>query len=190
MLKKISLAVLVLAAAFSMNAYAAPDRLNRWELGVTGGGAFNDNNIDDTGFIQLAADYGVTNYIAVGVSGGWQEADTAGDAESVGNGWVLFDIIVRNPDLHEQLVPYGVLGLGVVGSYATDENGSLNNGDDVDDTAFAWKLGAGLDWFINEHWILNLEFAYFDANTDLPGTSVADDDISFWTLGAGLKYLF
>ena len=176
-------------AAFLMmgaSAYAtAPDRVGHVEMGILGGGAFNDK-ADDTGYIQGNIDYGVTPWIALGVEGGWQEANLSA-TEDQGAAQMMFDIILRIPNhpFHEQLVPYGVLGLGAVWGYVDD-----NNNNDSDDSGFGWKLGAGLDWFINDNWAINFEFAYFGSDVDLPRSSAGNDASDFWTLGAGLKYIF
>ena len=186
-----------LLLSFSVSAYAAysstpsaPDRVGHVDWGVGIAGAFNDTS-DDALFISTEVAYGVTPYIALGVEAGWQEADGEASDETVGWVPILFDIIVRVPTVHEALVPYGILGLGVGGVYVTDDNGNgpTNNGDDSDDTGFAWKLGAGADYFINSNWIFNFEFAYWDVGVDLPRTTVGSNT-SFWTLGVGLKYLF
>ena len=160
---------------------SAPDRVGRVDWGVDVAGAFNEN-VDDAVFLSTAIAYGVTPYIAVGVEAGWQEADGSSD-ETVNFVPVLGDIIVRIPNIHESIVPYGVLGLGGAGVYVD------NSGTDPDDTGFAWKLGGGLDWFINSNWIFNFEFAYWSIDVSLPTTSIGND-ATFWTLGVGLKYLF
>jgi opacity protein-like surface antigen len=186
------LAGLVLLAGSYAFAAEAPDRVGHWDLGVLGAGTSNDGNVDDSGWAQANLSYGVTPWIALGVEGGWQETDTNNMTEELGIVGVMGDIIVRHPYLHDQLVPYGVLGLGVIGAYLSNEppTNSSQQGDDVDDTAFGWKLGGGLDWFLNDNWVVNFEVAYWDGDVDLPGTSVADDDISFWTFGGGLKFVF
>ena len=190
---------LALLLGLSVNAHAAmhtgggimaPDRVGRVDWGVGIAAAFNDT-ADDAAFISTSIAYGVTPYVALGVEAGWQETDGAASDETVGWVPILFDIIVRVPTVHESLVPYGILGLGLAGVYVTDDNGSgpTNNGDDSDDTGFAWKLGAGLDYFINSNWIFNFEFAYWGVDVDLPRTSVGSS-ADFWTLGVALKYLF
>jgi opacity protein-like surface antigen len=85
-----------------------------------------------------------------------------------------------------------VLGLGAIGNYVTDDDGSapLNNGDDVDDTSFAWKLGVGFDWFLNPNWMATFEVAWFDGDTDLPRSGVDGDAGSFVTVAGGLKFAF
>ena len=187
----LALTSLALIFAASNVFAAAPDRVGHAELGVLGGGAFNDSGADDAGFIQAAWDYGVTPYIALGVEGGWQEASGSFSSEDVGSVHIMGDIILRNPDWHDNLVPYGILGLGVIGQYVTDEDGGAptNNGNDVDDTGFGWKLGGGLDWFINPNWVLNFEVAWFSSSVDLPGSSVANG-VDYWTVGGGIKFVF
>lgn len=199
MTKRSAMMLLALLLMFPLSAHAAsrsmryndnsaPDRVGRFDWGVGVSGAFNEN-VDDAVFLSTAIAYGVTPYIAIGVEAGWQEADGADD-ETVGFVPILADIIVRIPNIHESIVPYGVLGLGGAGVYVTDDDGEgSSNGDDSDDTGFAWKLGAGFDWFIDSNWIFNFEFAYWSIDVDLPLTSVGSD-ASYWTLGVGLKYLF
>lgn len=164
--------------------FLAPDRVGQWDWGIGIAGGLNDDGADDALFVSTALAYGVTPYIGLGVEAGWQEADMDTDNGTVGAVPVLFDILVRVPTVHEALVPYGVLGLGAAGVYVEQDNL-----DDVDDTAFAWKLGGGLDYFINRDWIFNFEFAFWNAGTELPGTSF-DDDFEWWTIGISLKYVF
>jgi opacity protein-like surface antigen len=169
---------------------AAPDRVGHIDWGISAAGAFNDGGTDDTAFYSTAISYGLTPYFAIGVEGGYQEADAAED-ESVGTGGALADLILRIPNVHPDLVPYGVLGLGWLGSFVEDEDGVApnNNGDDVDDSGFGWKIGGGFDWFFNPNWALNFEVAYYDASdVDLAPSSVTDS--SWVTVGGGLKFVF
>lgn len=175
--------------AFSNSGAAASDRVGRFDAGVNIAGALNDG-AKDSAFVSASVAYGVTPYLAIGVEGGWQEADGRASDETVGYVPILADIIVRVPNVHETIVPYGILGLGIAGVYVTDSDGSgNNNGSDSYDTGFAWKLGAGFDWFLNRSWIFNGEFAFWDADVNLPVTSLGNN-VSFWTIGVGLKYLF
>ena len=160
----------------------APDRVGRWDWGINIAAGFNDRS-DDTAFYSTSIAYGVTPWIALGAEAGWQEASLS-NTEDLGLVPVLADIIIRVPTVNATVVPYMVVGLGVMGAYVTDTN---NN--DSDNTSFGWKLGGGVDWFLNERWILNLELAYYGSSADLPRSS-AGDSTSFWTLGGGLKYVF
>lgn len=189
------LALLSFIALFcSVSAWAAPDRVNRVDWGVHGGGAFNDN-VDDTGYVATNLSYGVNPWIGVGVEGGWQESDGT-DVEEVGNAWILGDILVRWPDHPwksiENLCPYMVVGLGGGWTYVVNEpSTATQDGDDDDDSGFMWKIGTGFDWFLDSNWVVNFEVAWYDGDDmALPGSSVDADDQSFFTVGAGIKYVF
>jgi opacity protein-like surface antigen len=191
MFKRIAFLFVAICLTGSAAYAAAPDRVNHLDLGVLAGGAFNDTNVEDAGYVQANVSYGITPYIAIGAEAGWQEADGSFDEENVGSAQFMADIIVRNPYLHDALVPYGVVGLGSIHQYVTDEDGGgpNNNGDDVNDSSFGWKIGGGVDWFLNPNWALNLEIAYFGASNDLPGSS-APDGSDFVTVGGGIKFVF
>ena len=190
-MKKIFLTFLAVSFIFSANAWAggnsdilAPDRVEKWDFGVGIAAGMNDG-VDDAAFVSAALSYGVTPYIGLGIEAGWQEADGEDNIDTtVGVVPIMADIFLRIPTVHEKLVPYGVLGLGGAGVYVEQENR-----DDVDDTAFTWKLGAGADWFIDQNWIFNFELAYWSAGVDLPRT-VITDDFDWWTVGISLKYVF
>jgi opacity protein-like surface antigen len=190
MLKRLMLTLTAILVAAGSVWAAAPDRVNRLEIGVSGGGAFNESGLDDAGYAQANVAYGVHRNIAIGVEGGWQEGDTdALNEESIGIGLVLADIIVRCPDVHDALVPYFVVGLGGAGAYATNENGTgALQGDDSDDTAFAWKLGGGLDWFINPNWVINFEVGWVDLDVELQTASTQPSEML--TVTGGLKFVF
>ncbi len=170
-------------AGHSKGTTMAPDRVGRYDWGVGIAGLTADE-ADTAAFISTAVSYGVTPYVGVGVEGGWAESDGSDSNDTIGVVPILVDLIIRIPTVHETIVPYGILGLGGAGVYV-----QRDNRDDVDDTSFAWKLGAGADWFINSNWLFNFEFAYWGVSADLPGTSITDD-YDFWTVGVGLKYLF
>ena len=194
MKKRVFFLALLLVCAMPVVAFAAaPDRVGHLDIGVSGGGAFNDGNVDDSGYVQTALSWGVFPWLGIGVEGAWQEADGASD-ETVGRADVLADFIFRAPTpnvLGEDIVPYGIVGLGAQGQWVEDSDGVApnNNGDDVDDTVFAWKLGLGADWFFNPNWALNVELSWIFADPDLPGSSVDGDGDSF-NIGGGIKYVF
>ena len=193
MKKRFVLALLGLWLGLSMNAYAAmrggesgvlaPDRVGHWDLGIGVAAGMNDA-ADDSVFIYGQASYGVTPYIGLGIEAGWEEADGERNNETVGVVPIMADIIIRVPTVHEALVPYGILGLGGADVYV-----DRDNLDDDSDTGFAWKLGAGFDYFINTNWIFNFEFTYWSTDVDIANTSV-DDGFDWWTIGVALKYVF
>jgi opacity protein-like surface antigen len=165
------------------------DRVGHLDLGIEGGGAFiGASGLDDTGWIQANTSYGVTPWLGLGFETGWTEADndfggTTGIVEMMG------DIIVRwvNHPWDTRLVPYADLGLGMHWTYA-----EVDNQNDRDESSFAWKLGGGLDWWLNDNWILNFDVSYHDSSDKLPVNHLAsnDESTSFTTLTGGLKFVF
>ena len=209
--KKLILALLSLVI-MTTAAYAAPDRTGKWDAGVSVAGALStDDEIDSTVQIGGNVAYGVTEWFAVGFEGGWQNHGSD-DAAVAGTtiagpditGVPLFgDLIFRVPTGQEQFTPYGIVGLGVVVWDADDIDavilGVPVHAETDIDTEFAAKLGGGLDWFLNDNWILNFEVAYVFTNPNATATAtgggisvtVEDDvDLDYWTIGGGLKFVF
>ena len=192
MLKRVSLfsLVMVLACA-SAFAADAPDRVNKLDWGIEGGGVLTDGSgMDDAGFIQTNLSYGLTPWIAIGIEGGWWEANTsAANNESIGVGEILGDIIVRVPTIHDKIVPYALFGMGYAGTYMQNEPATpAQQGADNSDGSFAWKIGGGLDWFLNENWAANFEFGFNGNGSSLPQASTNNSD--FWSIVGGIKYIF
>ena len=182
--------VMVLASA-SAFAASAPDRVNKLDWGIEGGGALpTGNGMDDAGLLQTNLSYGLSPWVAVGLEGSWWEANTsAPNGESIGVGTILADIILRVPTLHDQIVPYGILGFGYAGTYMENEPTTpAQQGADNDDSSFAWKLGGGVDWFLNSNWVANFELSYNGNSPTLPQASTSDSD--FWSVVGGIKYIF
>jgi opacity protein-like surface antigen len=81
--------------------------------------------------------------------------------------------------LTERFQPYGLLGIGAMRAEA-NLPGSSN---DVHDTDFAFRLGGGLDSYMTENWLVNLEISYVHPTGDV-------DDINYYSLGGGIQYRF
>ena len=159
--------------------------------------------MDDSGYLGAKIAYGVTPWMAIGFESGWQEAGTAANFdEDVGRVVLMGDLFWRIPVRNNQFwnwtvenpmfVPYVVLGMGTVTTYVTNAPppATNTNGDDEDDTVFGWKIGGGVDWFVNEHWAMNIEISYLNNEPHLTGTTVSLNQLDFWTLGGGLKYVY
>jgi outer membrane protein W len=207
MQKRVGIFVL-LALTTATVAFAAPDRTGRWDAGVNLAAAIPSDSDTDTA-LQVGGNlaYGVNEWFAVGFSGGWQQHDVDGTTSGAivvsgteVTGVPLFlDLIARVPTGAETFQPYGVLGLGAVLwdiDDATARSGATTLAVETDvDTEFSTKVGGGVDWFLNERWIINAEAAYVfsspEARVTVLGTSVTDDiDLDYWTVGGGIKYLF
>ena len=200
--------VVILIALLTMIAasvYAAPDRTGKWDAGINISGAIQtDSDLDSTVYAGGTLAYGVNEWLAVGIESGWMKSGSelnlgggvkldAGDLTGVP---LLGDVILRAPIKDSSVNPYGIVGLGAI-FWNFDESALFKAaGVQVDiDTSLAVKLGGGLDWFVNDHWILNFEAAYVFVDADVTakaGGITATDTTSadYWTIGGGLKYLF
>ena len=191
MSKRIFLVSIAMAAMCATAFAGAPDRVNALDWGLEGGFALTDGSgMDDAGYIQTNLSWGLTPWMAVGIEGGWWEANTsAANNESIGVGQILGDFILRAPNVHDQIVPYAVLGLGYAGVYMQNEPSTpAQEGADNDDGSFAWKLGGGIDWFLNSNWAVNFELAFNGNGATMPQASTENAD--FWNLVGGIKYVF
>lgn len=193
MIKKAAF-IFMLAAVFASSAYAAPNRTHKLDVGVNVSGAIpDDSEVDGTVYVGGSASYGLCEWFAIGVSSGWAEFEESEGPFSFDETAIpLFgDLIFRIP-MDNQIQPYGVIGLGVIFWNVDTNIPGLNV--DVDD-AFAAKFGGGVDWFVNDNWIVNFEFAYVTSDADATATfngasATANGETDFWMVGGGLKYLF
>jgi opacity protein-like surface antigen len=87
-------------------------------------------------------------------------------------GWTL-TANVKAYGLLGRIQPYGVLGLGAL--VFDEKQGS--------DSAFAMRLGGGLDLYLTDSIVFDVEIAYV-----LPTGSI--DDLPFATFGAGIQYRY
>ena len=206
---KKAIAVVVMFFAAASVAYAVPDRTGKVDLGVEVAGAIATDSDTNAGtYVGGNASYGFNEWFAAGISFGGHAADiddvTSGGITIFGPDTSEFsvfgDFILRVPTGSNPIVPYGVVGLGVIFWNIDDAatNAGVTVATDVD-TAFGVKVGGGVDWFVNDHWIVNFNGAYVfnDADATLTATgggataSVSDTlDLDYWTVGGGLKYLF
>lgn len=203
-----TLLALLVPAAFaapSAFAFAAPDRVQKVDIGFDLSGAVSSSSdLNSTFYVGGNVSYGFNEWFAAGVSLGreeFSENDMAvGSATIPGpdiTGHPLFlDFIFRKYMPGKSYVPYGVVGVGIIWWKSKDV--IATNGiqyESTADPALGLKLGGGVDWFVNEKWALNLNFNYVFSNTSATltrGGIRARDDINldYWNLGGGIKYLF
>ncbi|MGH8499291.1 MAG: outer membrane beta-barrel protein [Methylococcales bacterium] len=204
MFKKAFLFALMLSLAAPF-AYAAPDRTAKLDMGVNISAALStDSGIDDTYYVGGSWAYGVYEWLAIGFEAGWMSADTeitigsslinTGDISGIP---VFADFIFRLPVKDSQVNPYAVVAPGAIFWDREDSDVVTNAGFEADaDSSFAIKFGGGVDWFVDNNWIVYFEGAFVLASSDISVTSSAgttfedDQDLNYWTVGGGIKYLF
>jgi opacity protein-like surface antigen len=80
-----------------------------------------------------------------------------------------------------RLQPYALGGIGMVSSDLDFDESSLD--ETFDETEFAWRLGAGLDFYLIEFLPLFVELAYTWPTNDL-------DELQYWTGAIGAYFRF
>lgn len=196
MIRKTWFAALLLTI-MTTAAYAAPDRVGKTDIGFNVSGAIpRDSGVDGAVYLGGSLAYGVTDWLALGIESGWTRFSASDSGVTVDQDTIpLFgDIILRVPTGESQLKPYGIIGLGVL---FIDASTNVSNVSIQADTSFAAKFGAGLDWFVNDHWAINFETSYVvsDVNGTVTNNSTgaslsANGDSDYWMIGGGVKYLF
>lgn len=207
-----SLLIAILAMTFAGNAFAAADRTGAVDLGmqVAYVSPSEDDDLDSGVYYGGTFAYGMNSWLAIGAEAGRFEMDddsvqaagfSGGEVTGVP---VLFDVLLRFSEVHPSVDPYLIGGVGAIFWDVDEVTGTVAGipvtvETDVD-TAFAAKLGGGIDWFITENWILNFEASYVftsaDAEATVTGggvtaTALASDiELDYWTVGGGFKYKF
>ncbi len=194
--------------SFPALAWGVPDRSGRWDAGLDLEGFLSDDsNVDDAFYIGGNASYGLSDRFALGLETGWAETSvalrrTAGgateDAGDVTYVPLLADLYYRAPPYQEQVIFYGVLGMGLTIMNTDPATAFTSSGGDVDAaTGFAVKIGGGLDSFLDPEktWMGNLSVSYVAVDEKVEskttsGATVDEADLDYWMVGGGLKYLF
>ena len=195
------LGVLLISSTY---VFAMPDRVRKTDVGFQIGGLVpGDNHLDSGAYYEGSVAYGLSDWFALGLETSYEDSGThfiigITDHNAKLSRVPLFaDLIFRHPMDDLNTVPYAVLGLGMLftdvhgAGTLTAANLKLQAND-----SFAMKFGLGADWFINEHWMFNVEGSYVWASADAKiinlsdGTTVDSANMDYWMVGAGLKYLF
>ena len=203
-MRKMAMAVGMLMLS-STCVFAMPDRVGKTDMGFQIGGLLPaSGSIDDAAHFGGSLSYGVNDWFAMGIEGGYSDSRTSFNiGDSVRQAHItrvpfFFDLIARYTKLSDyNYVPYGVLGLGAVFGDTRAQGAFASSGLELNvSDAFAIKIGAGVDWFMTDQWILNLEASYVWVNEDAKVTRLSDGaevdsaDSSYWMIGGGAKYLF
>lgn len=119
----------------------------------------------------------------------------AGGGE-IGDAWILPPTLTLQyhfqPDA--KFSPY--VGAGINYSLFYSEDGKNGYSDLEVDGGFGYALQAGADYWLNDHWGLNIDAKYVNLEVDVDvnsgSTALAADDVDLnpWILGAGVSYRF
>ena len=198
-MRKIAMVVGMLMISSSC-VFAMPDRVGKVDAGFNVGGLLSsEKELDSSVYLGGSVSYGFTDWFALGVEGGWGDSDANfvnGGSGKVTRVPLFMDMIFRYTKSEYNYVPYGLIGIGALftSQHGTGTLNSLNLRMDAPDT-FAMKFGLGVDWFVNDKWVVNAEAAYIWASDDVEllnsrGISIDSADLDYWTITGGVKYLF
>lgn len=123
------------------------------------------------------------------------EGSAAGDVD-VGDFWILPPTLLAqfHLPLDGGLKPYVGAGINYTLTYGEDAAGGVVTDFDLDN-GFGWALQAGVDFMLDEHWLINADVKKIWLNLDADVTSVAgkidaDIDVDPWVIGFGVGYRF
>jgi len=163
-------------------------------------GAVTGNTIDiDTSVVPEADfSYFVTDNIAFELIAAVTPHDintatsSAGPLD-IGDVWLLPPTLTAQYHFTQlgQLKPYIGAGINYTVFFNEDVGSSVTSADY--DNSFGPALQAGVDYMLDDHWMLNLDVKKIWINTDVKfngGVVAADVDINPWVVGVGIGYKF
>ena len=147
---------------------------------------------------EVDLSYYFTDHISAEVIAGTTQHSLSHDgAGDLGRTWVLPPTLTvqYHPMPHDKFSPY--IGAGVNYSIFYGEDSAKANGiTDLDvKGGFGYAFQVGADYWIDEHWGVNVDVKKLmlnvDAKMNVGGTPVtADVDLDPWVFGAGVSYRF
>jgi outer membrane protein len=142
---------------------------DKWTFGFRVGPAFYTQDvIEDTSSsvgpaINFQALYGIAKYISVGLAIEWERHSVESEAPSVDLGTVntvsVLPTIEIRPGRYGKFMPYGTLAFGVNVNSFSEDDALAGANLDMDNT-FAFRIGAGTDYFLTPKLALNTELAW------------------------------
>lgn len=143
---------------------------------------------------EVDVTYFFTNNIAAELIAATSEHTISANGATVGDAWILPPTLTLQyhftPD--SQFSPYVGAGVNYSIFYGEDEASPFT---DLDvDGGFGWALQAGFDYWLDDHWGLNLDAKYINLDVDVSVNNGAlnanDVELDPFILGGGVSYRF
>ncbi len=165
------------------------------ESSVTAAGARLNGDIDVSNALTPEVDltYFFTNNIAAEVIAGTAQHELDFNGANLGDTWILPPTVTLQYHFAPQSAfsPYVGAGINYSWFYAEDSGAGYN---DLEvDGGFGPALQAGFDYWLDDHWGLNMDVKKIWLNVDASlnnGAVKADVDLDPWLIGAGVSYRF
>jgi len=166
-MKKYLLASLAVAGilAFSNVASAAESNHDAYLVGEAGM-AMGMKDYDNAGIFGVGAGYHLNNYMRADMTVGYRpfgKVNFKGTDEKKADMWsmpVMANVYAQYPVMNMFDI-YGMAGIGL----AWNKTDSIRNAKGRTRTNLAWTVGAGIDYFINQCWSLDLGYRFTDLGT-------------------------
>lgn len=168
------------------------------DANITGGVTGSSISIDNSVVPELDLSYFFTKNIAVEAIAAVTPHNVHANNTSAGNldlgdVWLLPPTVTLQYHLDQmgQCKPYVGAGVNYTVFYNEDAGSSIT--DIKYDNSFGPALQAGVDYMLDEHWMLNMDVKKIWINSDVSingGTVNADVDINPWVIGVGVGYKF
>lgn len=165
---------------------------------ITGAVTGSQVNIDNSVVPEADFSYFLTDHIALEVIAGVTPHDVSTKTSSagpldIGDSWLLPPTVTVQYHFTDlgRWKPYVGAGLNYTIFFNEDEGSSVTSADYGD--SFGPALQAGVDYMLDEHWLVNLDVKKIWINTDVKfngGAIRADVDIDPWIVGVGVGYKF
>ena len=140
--------------------------------------------------------YFFTDHIAAELIAATANHDITAGTNDLGDAWILPPTLTLQyhftPD--QKFSPYVGAGVNYSMFYGEDSDTGFGNLDV--DGGFGFAVQAGFDYWLNDHWGLNVDAKYVDlevdVDIDMGGTALSahDVDLNPFIIGAGVSYRF
>lgn len=168
------------------------------DASITGGVTGSQIDIDTSVVPELDFSYFVTDHVAFELIAAVTPHDvntatSSSGALDLGDVWLLPPTLTAQYHFTQfgQCKPYLGAGVNYTHFFGEDKGTSVTNVDYKD--SFGPALQAGVDYMVDDHWMVNLDVKKIWINTDVKfndGAIRADVDINPWVIGVGVGYKF
>lgn len=162
-MKKYLLSTLAVAGILACTTVASAEPVQGPYVVGEAGWAIGMKDNDDAGTFALGAGYHVNDFMRADMTVGyrpWGKVHFKGSGKSKSDIWslpVMANLYAKYP-IHRMFDIYGMGGVGISWTH-TD---GITNAKGKTKTNFAWTVGAGIDYYINSCWSLDLGYRYTD----------------------------
>jgi len=162
-------------------------------------GIGGDTELSNSYVPELDVTWFFTPNIAVEAIAAVSPHDVEATGTSIGNVdlgsvWLLPPTVLVQ---YHHPLPHGFkpyVGAGINYTVFFDEDAPGGTVTNIDyENSFGWALQVGIDYMLDDHWLLNLDVKKLFLNTDVSlnnGAIRADVDINPWIVGVGVGYRF